>query len=556
MVIARFFRRESKGVHQAALLLATMSLTNAFLGLFRDRLLAGLFGATRALDTYYTAFRVPDFLFSLSLFFIASTAFIPLFLEKERESQKIARDFLDAILTMFCFVMIFIIIVAYFMMPMAIRLLAPGFNAAAQADTVHLARILLLSPFFLGLSNLTSGVLQASKKFFAYALSPVIYNGSIIVGVAFLAPHMGVRGVIIGVVAGAFLHFAIQLPTLMRIGMVPSLRLKFSSNPFQIFKYSFPRAIALSVNQFTLILLTAIASTLGAGAIAVFNLSYNLYAVPLNVIALSYSIAAFPLIAELVLKKEKSLFFEHLLSSLRHILFWTLPIAALFIVLRAHIVRIVLGTGIFAWEGTRLAAASLLLFSCGLIFEGMVTLFVRAYYALGKTREPVLYNIISSGVTVIIALMSVYILRSNAFLESFVGQLLRVGDLATITFLSLPFAYSVGSFINALLLGVRIFRMNGREELQVLWGSLRWIFFVSVIMGFVAYGGLRLIDQYVELTTFIGVMVQAGFAGVIAIIVGIGLFWLLRVREFIEIKAALEVRLSKSDILRPETEHL
>lgn len=543
-------------MHQAALLLAIASFSNAFLGLLRDRFLAGLFGASRTLDIYYTAFRVPDFLFSLSLFFVASTAFIPLFLEKQNTSERSARDFLEAVLTMFCVVMIAIIAVAYIFLPRLIHFLAPGFDGKDQLETVYLARILLLSPFFLGLSNLVSGVLQASRKFLAYALSPIAYNAGIIFGVAILAPRMGLTGAVIGVVLGAILHFAVQLPTLIRIGMVPLLRFRFTSDPFQIFRYSFPRAIALSVNQFTLLLLTALASTFAAGTIAVFNLSINLYAMPLIVIGLSYSVAAFPLMADLALKNERALFFEHLSVSLRHILFWMLPITALFIVLRAHIVRAVLGTGAFAWEGTRLTAASLLLLSVGLVFQSAVTLFVRAYYALGKTREPIIYNVVSAGLTIIVAFLSVWVLKSNAFIESFIGNLFRIGDLTSIEFLSLPFAYSVGSFVNALFLGIRIFRLNGPDELRKIRSSFRWIFFVSSIMGFVAYGALRIMDHFVKLDTFFGVVFEGGVAGALAVAVGIALFWILGVPEFVEIRDALKARFSRKDILQPETEHL
>src|SRR3989338_9941585 len=556
MAIVRFFRRELKGVHQAALLLAIASFSNAFLGLLRDRFLAGLFGASRTLDIYYTAFRVPDFLFSLSLFFVASTAFIPLFLEKQNTSERSARDFLGAVLTVFCVVMIAIIIVAYIFLPRLIHFLAPGFDGKDQLDAVYLARILLMSPFFLWLSNLASGVLQAARKFLAYALSPIVYNAGIIFGVAILAPQMGFTGAVIGVVLGAILHFAVQLPTLIRIRMVPSLRFRFTSDPFQIFRYSFPRAIALSVNQFTLLLLTALASTFAAGPNALFYLSLNLYAMPLIVVGLSYSVAAFPLMADLALKNEKSLFFEHLSVSLRHILFWTLPITALFIVLRAHIVRAVLGTGAFAWEGTRLTAASLLLLSVGLVFQSAVTLFVRAYYALGKTREPIIYNVVSAGVTIVVAFLSVWILKSNAFVESFIGNLFRIGDLTSIEFLSLPFAYSVGSFVNALFLGVRIFRLNGPDELRKIRSSFRWIFFVSAIMGFVAYGVLRIADNFIKLDTFFGVVFEGGIAGALAVAVGIALFWILGRPEFIEIRDALKARFSRKDIFQPETEHL
>lgn len=559
MALSPASRLQPQGVHQAALLLAFASIINGFLGLMRDRLLAGTYGASQSLDIYYAAFRIPDFIFSLSLFFVASTAFIPLFLEHKRRSPQEARDFVNSIFTFFLVSMVTILIIVYIFLPSITRFLVPGFSLSAQNETTALSRILLLSPLLLGISSLISGIVQASKKFIAYALSPIVYNLGIIAGVLFLMPRFGLAGLAFGVVSGALLHLVVQVPTLLGLHALPRLAFSFRKDSFAIFIYSFPRAFALSVNQFTLFVLTALASTLGIGAIAIFNLSLNLYTLPLVIVGLSYSVAAFPTMAEMALKEDKSIFFEHLFASTRHILFWTMPITALVMVLRAHIVRAVLGTGAFAWVDTRLTIASLLIFSSAIVAQSLVTLFVRGYYALGRTREPVLYNAFASFVTILIALVTVYGMRTSPRLTNFFAGVMRVEDLAsvahTIEFLSLPIAFSVGALVNATLLGASIFRLNGKEDLQKLRASAWNILAVSCGMFLLAYSTLKALS-FMNLNTFASVVIQGGVAGFAALIGGIVLFHIFRVPEYFEVQKAIKARFQQRGVIQPETEHL
>ena len=415
MVLSRFFRLESTGIHQAAFLLALSSIANTVFALFRDRLLAGSFGASRVLDIYYAAFRLPDMLFSLSLFFVASTAFIPLYLEYQGKSPESARRVFGSVITLFLGAIVVLLCIAFLALPVLIPRIVPGFSKEEQETTRLLSSIMLFSPLFLGLSSIVSGVVQSSKRFLSYALAPIAYNGGIILGVLVFLPVFGASGLALGVVMGAFFHLVVQIPTLIRLRVFPRARFTLDSESLQIIWYSFPRAAALSVNQLTLMVLTALASTLGAGSIAIFNLSQNLYALPLTVIGLSYSVAAFPTMAELAIKKDRLLFFQHLVSATRHVLFWTIPITGLFFVFRAHIVRLVLGTGAFAWVDTHLTIASLFLFSFAIMAQSLVTLFVRAFYALGKTREPILFNIISAVATIFLAFGVVSIIQKNYY---------------------------------------------------------------------------------------------------------------------------------------------
>jgi putative peptidoglycan lipid II flippase len=154
-----------------------------------------------------------------------------------------------------------------------------------------------------------------------------------------------------------------------------------------------PRAVTLSLGQLHMLVLVSLASTMAAGSVAVLQFAYNLQSVPLTIIGMSYSVAAFPTLAALLAEEKNSEFNAYVLTALRHIMFWSLPIVSLVIVLRAQIVRVLLGSGSFDWSDTRLTAAALGLFVVSLVGQSILLLLVRAFYAGGHTRMPLLLTL-------------------------------------------------------------------------------------------------------------------------------------------------------------------
>ncbi|PIT89251.1 MAG: hypothetical protein COU27_01300, partial [Candidatus Levybacteria bacterium CG10_big_fil_rev_8_21_14_0_10_36_7] len=225
--ILKLFHSECSGLHKAAVLLGLSSLASSVLALFRDRLLAGTFGAGKELDLYYAAFRVPDFVYVLSITVIAITVLIPMILERaENDGKEKTKEFLDGVLTVFVVIMFVFLGIAFFAMPWIAKIIAPGFSEAEQIKLVLLSRILLLSPFFMGLSNLFSSIVQSYKRFYIMALSPILYNLGIIIGIVFFCPVFGLKGLIFGVVLGAFAHFFIKIPTSASLGLLPKITKK------------------------------------------------------------------------------------------------------------------------------------------------------------------------------------------------------------------------------------------------------------------------------------------------------------------------------------------
>ena len=541
-----FFTSELKGVVQSAFLLAFAGFVADILALLRDRLLAAEFGASRSLDIYYVSFRVPDFIYTVSLFFAASTALIPMLLEKFSEDEKKAQDFLENIFSLFLIAVILLVVVAYFAMPLFIDFAAPGFSAAERSEVILLSRILLLSPLLLGLSNLISSVVQSFRRFYVYALSPVLYNIGIIIGIIFLYPSFGLSGIVWGVVIGALLHFLIQIPTVISLGF--SLRPKLpviSGDIIRSLKLSAPRTLGLSINQLVLSFITALGSTLGQGAVSVFNLAQNLQSVPLAIIGLSYSVSAFPTLAASYVKNEVKVFLDHFSLALRHIVFWSLPATVLFIILRAQIVRVILGAGAFSWADTRLTAASLLLFSISIVAQGLVMLFVRAFYAAGQTYRPLIINVASSLVSIFSALWLTNFFRGQSLFKDWFLEVLKVPDVPGGGVLALSAAISLGSLVNVALLAwyfKKNFMSFGGSKLRQ---SFRDSALSSVIMGAVTYYALKIFALIFDLETFVGIFLQGFLAGVLGILAWSFVLYKIDNKEFAEIFSAFKRRIWK-----------
>ena len=545
--IFNIFNKEFGGLHEAAYLLGIFALLSQVLGLVRDRLLAHSFGASHALDMYYAAFRIPDFLFVSIASFASVTAVLPFFIEKDRQGHGAAKKFLNDIFTLFFVAMSVVSLVVFFLMPFLAPYVVPGFSETDQSQVVFLARILLLSPFLLGLSNLVGTITQSVNKFFVFALSPVLYNFGIILGIIFLYPMFGLLGIIFGVVIGAFFHLAIQLPVIIKEDFFPS----FSANVDwksikKVTTLSLPRTLAMSVNNISVLILITFASLISVGSISIFQFAYNLQSVPLSIIGVSYSVAAFPTMARLFANGEKKKFAAQITNAAKHIIFWSLPVIFLFIVLRAQIVRVILGSGHFDWSDTRLTAATLALFTVSLVAQGLILLFTRGYYATGNTKKPLIMNFFCAVLIIILAFFFLRVFSGQNDFFVFLQSFLKIKGLEGAGVIALPLAYSIGTILNAVIHWVAFekeFAKGMTKEIsQSFWHSLT----ASLVMGMVAYEGLNFFARIFDQNTFLGVFFQGFLAGILGITAGITVLILLKNPEFETARVALHHKFWKS----------
>lgn len=554
--IIQLIHREIAGVHQAAYVLGIFAVSSQLLGLFRDRLLAHLFGASQTLDIYYAAFRIPDVLFLTIASIVSISVLIPFFINRLERGHQEAKQFLNSIFSVFFVAIATICIIAYLLMPFLTSVLFPGFSAESVAEVTRLSRLLLLSPIFLGFSNLFATVTQTYQRFLLHAISPLVYNLGIIAGAVFLAPMFGITGVVYGVLGGAFLHFAIQVPFSFSRGFFPRLQLRWPSPEiWRIVFHSAPRRIALSIHHIAVVFLLSLASFMAEGSIAIFQFSFNLQSVSLSVIGASYSVAAFPALTRLFSRGQKEEFKRRIITTARHIIFWSIPVAVLFIVLRAQIVRTILGSGRFDWDDTRLTAAALAIFIVSLVFQGLMLLLVRGYFATGNTRTPFLINIASGAVMIASSFGLWYVFKTSDTFRVLIETALRIEGIAGAAVLMLPLGYTIGFAVNGFLLWIlfkRDFQLNLRSLASTVWQSSA----AAVTAGIISYELLDVLDEVFNIQTLPGIFLQGLCAGLIGIGAGMVVLVVLRNREITELVTALRRKINGTQVITPESDTL
>jgi putative peptidoglycan lipid II flippase len=278
-------------------------------------------------------------------------------------------------------------------------------------------------------------------------------------GIVLLVPIFGVPGLGMGVVLGAAAHLGLQFGAAASRGFNfdPSLacimmQAKLGSGVRRVLTLSFPRMIAISLNQLTLMALVAIGSLLAAGSVAVFSAAQDLYFVPIGIFGVSYATALFPRLSRAAVRGSGEEFLQEFSVGVRSILFWVAPSSALFLVLRAHIVRVALGAGAFSWEDTRLTAAVLAALAVSMAAVALQTLLIRGFYAIGNTRLPLAVNAVASLVSIGLALGISTVLSSSAPYGRGLAALFRIGDLPHPEVLGLGIGFAAGAIVNTVLL--------------------------------------------------------------------------------------------------------
>lgn len=541
---------EFTNINQAAIILGGFTFLSQILALFRDRMFAHYLGPSTTLDVYYAAFKIPDLLFVSVASLASVTVLLPFLVQKLgvkdngeiNESSPSAKKLMNDIFTVFLGAMFVVAIIMFFLMPKAAALIAPGFSQEQLRELVGISRIMLLSPIFLGLSNTLGSVTQTFKKFFVFALSPVFYNIGIIAGIIFLYPIFGLQGLAMGVVLGAFLHLSIQLPTLAGKHFIPKISTSIDWQEIKrVTILSLPRTLGLALTSFSIIIIVSIASKIGVGSISLFQFSYNLQSVPLGIIGVSYAVAAFPTLARFFNGANMDDFVSYISLAARQIIFWSMPVMFLFIVLRAQIVRVILGSGAFSWDDTRLTAAALAVFSVSIVGQSLILLFTRGYYATGNTRKPLLINFVSTVLTIVLSFVLVRVFLDVPDFRYFIESLLRIEDIPHTEIVMLPLSYSIGAVVNAFWIWLE-FRKDFKIKRTFILKSFGQSFAGAFFMGYTTYACLNVFDKVFDINTFWGILGQGLSAGTIGIVVGVIILKILGNQELLNVWTSIKSR--------------
>jgi putative peptidoglycan lipid II flippase len=388
--IKKLFISQQTSIFSAATIIMMMVMASRVLGLIRQRTLAYFFTPSD-LSLFFAAFRLPDLIFEVLVFGTFSSAFIPVFTRVLKTSRKEAWQIAGTITNIGLIIFVFLASAVIIFAGRLYGVFAPGFGPDHREQIVFLSRILFAAQGFFVMSYVLTAVLESSRRFLIPAIAPLFYNLGIILGTIFLARPLGLLGPVIGVVAGAAFHFLIQLPLAYRLGFRFTPRIKITNEVAKIGKLALPRIIEVSFLQITKTVELFLASLISTASYTYFTFGNSLQLLPVGLFGTSVAKAALPTLARQATNPDE--FKKTLFNSLSQVSFLVLPVAAVLIVLRIPLVRLVFGTDIFSWEATVQTGMVVSAFAFGVIFQVMAALLARGFYALHDTKTPVAISI-------------------------------------------------------------------------------------------------------------------------------------------------------------------
>lgn len=490
------FRASGSGV--ATIVLSLSALLSYVVGLLRDKVLALYFGQGTLVDAYNTAFLIPDLLFNIFIAGALTGVFIPVFSEYAVKDKEEAFRVTNIFLTITSLFVVVVSVVTFFLAPYFV----PFFFRSAPLETqeliIGLTRVMLLSPFFFGISNTLGSVLLSLKHYVGYSLSAVLYNVGIIGGIILFHEQAGIYSAAYGVVIGVFLHLGVRLLDMPHVGF-HYRPLFFWKHPgfLTIVRLMIPRSLGLFAWQINLWSYAIIGYGLAAGSIAAFHYARNIQSFSVSLFGIALATAVFPFLSDLRAQGKFDHFEKRLLTTGRQMLYVTLPAALGLSLVSEDVVRAILVGGAFGEESVQVTSMLLMIFAWSIPFESLTHLFSRAYYSYQNTWTPVLIGILFTILNVLGAVLLTQYYGVPAFALSFVGSSL-IQIVLLLSFFHRRFlAFSVSGLFSGMwkyllsLVGLATIVLGISFFGEALTPLVRLI--LSVLLGALGYVGISLL---------------------------------------------------------------
>jgi len=416
--------KSSEKIAKSAALVSVAVLFSRVLGLVREQIFAGLFGAGYAYDAFVVAFRIPNLLRDLFGEGALSAAFVSVFSDYDANRPREETWLLASnVLCFFAITLSCIILIGIYFSDSIVALIASDYRAQEGKIELTTTMTMIMMPFllFVSLSAVVMGILNTRGKFFIPALASSFFNlGSIIGGtsLAYYLPSLGypaIIGMAYGTLIGGILQLAVQLPTLKNTGFRFTPRLDFKDNGLiRILKLMIPATIGLSATQINIFIGTRFASSCAEGSVSWLNYAFRLVQLPIGLFGVAISIAALPVLARYASQKNYGEMRETFLSSLIMVFCLTIPATFGLIILSEPIIRIIFEHGAFSPEDTRATAVALSCYAVGLFAYAANKVIVPVYYAINATRYPVIASFMAIVINVLIISLTIDVFQHKA----------------------------------------------------------------------------------------------------------------------------------------------
>lgn len=475
----------------AASFLAGSTLIASLLGLYREKLLLTYYYDTypQAIDAYKVAFTIPDFMFFILVSGALSVTFIPVFNERLiHGNKKSAWELASSLLNLFAIAtFVASILIIIFAEPLVQYILAPGFDESTRGLAVSMMRVIAINPLLFSVASVLTSMQQAQGRFFFYALAPAIYNMGIIFGILFFTNGIslfgyevfegGIMGVALGVVLGSVLQLLVGSIGMVGMGFQYSFKIFWKNLGLQkVLRLLPPRSFDQGIDYFNNLVEINLASRLGHGAITAYQVATTLYLLPINLIGVAISTAAFPKMTERIAEHQNDLFKKELQTVLRVIIWLALPVAAVVFLCRAYIVAFV------KVGGDPKIADILGVLALAILFRSVYHLASRSFYAQQDTRTPLYISIGAITLNIVLAVVFVMNLGLNVY--------------------GLAAAATITAFVELLIL----FVIMSRRIPKLFSAS-----FVEAVLRMISATGLTFVVTYIMARTFNLTTVGDGF---------------------------------------------
>ncbi len=490
---------------RAARSVSAAVLISRLLGLVRELTIAMVFGAGAVTDAWLVAFRVPGMLRDLVAEGALSSAFVPTFNRVlSREGKEAAWRLGSLVMSALLVFLGAAAIVFYAFSDGFVYLFAFGFGAGADKFELTSILIRIISPFLLllALSSVAMGMLNTFDRFFLPAVTTAFFNVAIVASALLLTPWFesqgipGIYAVGFGAVAGGGLQILVQAPTLYRLGF----RFRFKLNLrhpdlVHISRLIGPAFVGVGVTQFTVVINTIVASTLGDGPISWLSFAFRIIYLPIGLFGVAVGVVNLREVSAYAAEENWSELKETVADSLKIVACLSIPSSLGLMVLAGPIVGTVFQRGLFDATDTRQTATALVLYAIGLTSYSCVKIYVPTFYALNDTRSPVRVSVITALIHVLATLVLVFVLCPPG--HEFLGLALAtsISLLVNQTLLARKLAQKLGSFAG---LGV------GRVVQKALLASLIMAAFVYGLSSWLALWERDGVDRMLVLGLCIG----------------------------------------------------
>ena len=418
-------------VKLAATILAGSTLLSSLLGFFRDRLLnsaympsenGALAGYPVGLDAYTAAFMVPDFMFAVLVSGALSVTFIPVFNERwvkgnKQSAWQISSSMINfmALITMAASVLIII-----FADPLMKYLIAPGLSESGHALAVSMMQVIAVNPFIFAVAAVIASIQQAVGRFMFCALAPMLYNVGIIIGTVWFTGGVnlfgwqifdgGIMGVALGVVLGSFLQLIVSAVGLAGLGFDYNFKIYWRNKGFRKVLSLLPaRSVDQGMDYVVSLVEVNLASRLVDGTVRAYQQALTLHMMPINLIGVAISNAAFPQLTEHLGEGRNDLFQKDLRSLLRIIFWMALPVSVVIFFTRGYVVHFISNGGV------PLIAGILGCLVVAILFRTIYHMAARAFYARQDTKTPLYISIFSITLNIILAIVLSMVLKMGAY---------------------------------------------------------------------------------------------------------------------------------------------